>query len=144
MLLPLSCMLVMLIYVIVISVDLIAFIKEINRFNVTKPVPFSLGCGVLTATTFGSLENKHAWHSSSLATYSQENRLIIFILNAIKYTINLPKRDSIQDNTITIFAFSTRHTCFFVNCGMFPFIFASYFDLPSSSYLPTISTTSTK
>jgi len=73
-----------------------------------------------------------------------EKRLIISILNAIKYTFNLQKRHSIQDNTFTVFAFSLHYTCPFINCGMLPFIFASYFDLPSSSYLPTISTTSAK
>jgi len=75
---------------------------------------------------------------------TQENSLIIFILNAIKYTFNLQKRHSIQDNTLTVFAFSPHHTCFFINCGMLPFIFASYFDLPSSPYLPIISTTPAK
>jgi len=73
-----------------------------------------------------------------------ENRLITSILNAIKYTFNLQKRHSIQDNTFTIFASSLHYACSFINCGMLPFIFASYFDLPSSPYLPTISTTSAK
>ena len=57
---------------------------------------------------------------------TQENRLTIFILNPIKYTFNLQKRHSIQDNTFTVFAFSPHHTCFFLNCGMLPFILVSY------------------